>query len=129
MFSCDRLTFLVLNIRRQTLCDSDTLLRDSEPCLALISEARSQQDQHSGLLTDARPSTTQSYIYIHKTEENGEIHHTFCYCVEADRWKELGAGNLEETAPIPDPPGSYLTSFAEKVLKRNCVLKLSNINL
>uniref|UniRef100_A0A3Q3WJ90 BTB domain-containing protein n=1 Tax=Mola mola TaxID=94237 RepID=A0A3Q3WJ90_MOLML len=99
----------------QTLCDSDTLLRDSEPCLALISEALSRQDQHSGLLTDARPSTTQSYIYIHKTEENGEIHHTFCYCLEADRWKELGTGNLEATASIPDPPGSYLTSFAEKM--------------
>uniref|UniRef100_A0A3P8TGH1 Kelch repeat and BTB domain containing 3 n=1 Tax=Amphiprion percula TaxID=161767 RepID=A0A3P8TGH1_AMPPE len=98
-----------------TLRDSDSLLRDDESCLALLSEAQSRQTQYDGLLTDARPATTQSYIYIHKTEENGEIRHTFCYCLETDQWKELGPGHGEETTTMPDPPGSYLTSYAEKM--------------
>lgn len=115
LMSCDCLTRSVLPPLSQTLRDSDPLLCDSESCLALISEAQSRQDQHSGMLTDARPATTQSYIYIHKTEENGEIRHTFCYCLETDRWKELGTGHGEGAATIPDPPGSYLTSYAEKV--------------
>lgn len=93
----------------QTLRDSDALLRDAKSCLALLSEAQSRQDQYGGLLSDARPTTTQSYIYVHKTEENGEIRHTFCYCLETDKWRELG------TATMPDPPGSCLTSFAQKV--------------
>ncbi|KAF7662156.1 hypothetical protein LDENG_00243870 [Lucifuga dentata] len=99
----------------QTLCDSDPLLCGDESCVALLSESLSRQSQHSGLLADARPSTTQSYIYIHKTEENGEIRHTFCYCLETDQWKELGLGHGEGTAMMPDPPGSYLTSYAEKM--------------
>ncbi|XP_030263292.1 kelch repeat and BTB domain-containing protein 3 [Sparus aurata] len=99
----------------KTLRDSDTLLSDSESCLALFSEAQSRQEQYSGLLTDARSATTQSYIYIQKTEENGEIRHTFCYCLETDQWKELGAGHGEGTTMLPDPPGSYLTSYAEKM--------------
>lgn len=117
---CDVLPCLVIcrvtpRLLSQTLPDSDTLLSDGESCLSLVSEAQSRQDQYSGLLTDARPATTQSYIYIHKTEENGEIRHTFCYCLETDQWKELGAGHGDGTATIPDPPGSYLTSYAEKV--------------
>ncbi|KAL3992030.1 nucleoredoxin [Sarotherodon galilaeus] len=99
----------------KSLCDSDPLLCNDESCLALASEAQSRQTKHNGLLTDARPATTQSYIYIHKTEENGEIRHTFCYCLETDQWKELGAGQEEGTATMPDPPGSYLTSYAEKM--------------
>ncbi|XP_054459614.1 kelch repeat and BTB domain-containing protein 3 [Anoplopoma fimbria] len=98
-----------------TLRDSDALLCDGKSCLPLLSEALSRQDQYSGLLSDARPATTQSYIYIHKTEENGEIRHTFCYCLETDQWKELGAGHGEGDAAMPDPPGSCLTSFAEKM--------------
>lgn len=106
---------IIPNLLSQTLCDSDSLLCDDESCLALLSEAQSRQSQYSGLLTDARPATTQSYIYIHKTEENGEIRHTFCYCLETDQWKELGMGHGEETVTMPDPPGSYLTGYAEKV--------------
>nr|XP_019943722.1 PREDICTED: kelch repeat and BTB domain-containing protein 3 isoform X2 [Paralichthys olivaceus] len=94
----------------KTLRNSDTLLCDDESCLALLSGAQSRQTQYDGLLADARPATTQSYIYIHKTEENGEIRHTFCYCLETDQWKEL-----EGTTIFPDPPGSYLTSYAEKM--------------
>lgn len=96
----------------QNLRDSDSLLYNNEACLALLSEAQSRETQHSGLLTDARPATTQSYIYIHKTEENAAICHTFCYCLETDQWKEL---EPEGTASMPDPPGSYIASYAEKV--------------
>uniref|UniRef100_A0A3Q3LBB8 Kelch repeat and BTB (POZ) domain containing 3 n=1 Tax=Mastacembelus armatus TaxID=205130 RepID=A0A3Q3LBB8_9TELE len=92
---------------------SETLLSNDESCLALLSEAQSRQSQYSGLLNDARPATVQSYIYIHKTEENGEVRHTFCYCLETDQWKELGTGHGE--AIIPDPPGSCLSSYAEKM--------------
>ncbi|XP_067362611.1 kelch repeat and BTB domain-containing protein 3 isoform X2 [Channa argus] len=98
----------------KSLCDSDTVCCD-ESCLALLSEAQLKQGQYNGLLTDARPTTTQSYIYIHKTEENGEICHTFCYCLETDQWKELAAGQGEGACTIPDPPGSCLTSYAEKM--------------
>lgn len=112
-----QLHFLPLYV--QSLSDSYALILDSESCLALISEARSLQVQHSGLLTDARPATTQSYIYIHKTEENGEIRHTFCYCLETDRWKELATAGREGAAAMPDPPGSCLTSYAEKVQTEN----------
>ncbi|XP_072248678.1 kelch repeat and BTB domain-containing protein 3 [Leuresthes tenuis] len=99
----------------KTLHDSDSLLRNDESCLALLSDAQSRHTQYSGLLTDARPATTQSYIYIHKTEENGEKRHTFCYCLEKDQWKELEIECGEETASMPDLPGSYLTSYAEKM--------------
>lgn len=107
---------LPLRLLSQMLHESDTLLCDDETCLALLSEAHSRQSQFSGLLTDARPATTQSYIYIHKTEENGAIRHTFCYCLETDQWKELATGHGEGTT-MPDPPGSCLTSYAEKVPK------------
>ncbi|XP_013869504.1 kelch repeat and BTB domain-containing protein 3 [Austrofundulus limnaeus] len=99
----------------KTLQDPDSSLGRDGSCLALLSEARSRQAQYDGLLIDARPATTQSYIYIHKTEENGEIRHTFCYCVETDRWKELRTQRGEGAAPMPDPPGTYLTSYAEKM--------------
>ncbi|KAM4628178.1 kelch repeat and BTB domain-containing protein 3 [Polymixia lowei] len=99
----------------KALCETDILLRDDEACVSLLSQAQSRQSQYSGLLMDARPATTQSYIYIHKTEENGEIRHTFCYCVETDQWRELALGQEPGTATIPDPPGSHLTSYAEKM--------------
>ncbi|XP_037533948.1 kelch repeat and BTB domain-containing protein 3 isoform X2 [Nematolebias whitei] len=99
----------------KTLPDADSLLSSDESCLALLSEAQSRQTQFDGLLTNARPATTQSYIYIHKTEENGRIVHTFCYCLETDQWKELQTERGERTPPMPDPPGSYLTSYAEKM--------------
>ncbi|KAM9318660.1 kelch repeat and BTB domain-containing protein 3 [Pholidichthys leucotaenia] len=98
-----------------SLRDSDDFLCSDESCLALLSEALSRQTQYDGLLTDARPAATQSYIYIHKTEENGESRHTFCYCLETDQWKELGAEQRGDVAVMPDPPGSYLTSYAEKM--------------
>ncbi|XP_049582269.1 kelch repeat and BTB domain-containing protein 3 [Syngnathus scovelli] len=98
----------------QSLRDSD-LLSSNPSCMALISEARTRQSQHSGLFTDARPATTQSYIYIHKTEENGVVHHSFCYCLERDRWTKLGFNQEDGTSTVPDLPGSRLTSYAEKM--------------
>lgn len=95
--------------------ESDTLLCRDDSCVSLLSEAQSRQSQHGGLLADARPATTQSYIYVHKTEENGETRHTFCYCLETGQWKELDMGNGEEATVMPDLPGSHLTSYAEKV--------------
>lgn len=109
---CPNMCFPLTVSLSQTLRDSDALLCDGKSCLTLLSEALSKQVHYSGLLCDARPATTQTYIYIHKTEENGEIRHTFCYCLETDQWKELGT---EGGAAMPDPPGSCLTSFGEKV--------------
>ncbi|XP_068612789.1 kelch repeat and BTB domain-containing protein 3 [Brachionichthys hirsutus] len=109
----------------KTLRHSDTLLCGSESCLALLSEAQSRQDRCCGLLADARQATTQSYIYVLKTEERGEICHAFCYSLETDQWKDLGTHHAEGTATIPDPPGSCLTSYAEKMFvtggcQKNC---------
>ncbi|XP_061537820.1 kelch repeat and BTB domain-containing protein 3 isoform X2 [Phycodurus eques] len=98
----------------QTLHESD-LMSNNNSCMALISVAKSRQSQHSGLFTDARPATTQSYIYIHKTEENGVVHHSFCYCLETDQWKELEMGQGQGMSTVPDPPGSHLTGYAEKM--------------
>ncbi|CAL1570310.1 unnamed protein product [Knipowitschia caucasica] len=107
----------------KTLFDVDPLLSNDEQCLALQSEAQHVQSQYNGLMTDARPSTTQSYIYIHKTEERGDIHHAFCYCLDSDQWKVLGTE--EGTDTLPDPPGCHFISYAEKMFitggcGRNC---------
>ncbi|XP_072318005.1 kelch repeat and BTB domain-containing protein 3 [Eucyclogobius newberryi] len=97
----------------KTLWDLDPLLSNDERCLTLQSEAQHMQSQYNGLMTDARPSTTQSYVYIHKTEQNGDINHTFCYILDSDQWKELGTE--EEPVTMPDPPGCRFTSYAEKM--------------
>ncbi|XP_056138860.1 kelch repeat and BTB domain-containing protein 3 [Lampris incognitus] len=97
----------------QALSDTSTLLREDESCVSLLSEARSRQIKFCGLLSDARPATTHSYIYVHKTEENSEISHSFCYCLETDQWKELRQG--QGLSMMPDPPGSHLTSYTEKI--------------
>lgn len=94
---------------------SDVLLQESRDCRALISEARDRQDRHRGLHVDARPATMQTYIYIHKTEENGETRHTFCYCLGTNQWKDVGADLLGAAVVFPDPPGCCLTTYAEKV--------------
>lgn len=97
----------------QALCDTESLICVDESLTSLLSEAQRRQSQYSGLLADARPTTTQSYIYIHKTEENGEIRHSFSYSLGTDQWRELRYG--EGAHVMPDPPGSHLTSYAEKV--------------
>ncbi|XP_077578793.1 kelch repeat and BTB domain-containing protein 3 isoform X2 [Stigmatopora nigra] len=98
----------------KSLHDSD-LLSSDQSCIALIAEAQSKQSEHNGLFTDARPATMQSYIYIHKTEENGVIRHSFCYCLETDQWKELEMDQGDGMSTVRDLPGSYLTSYAEKM--------------
>ncbi|XP_016062923.1 PREDICTED: kelch repeat and BTB domain-containing protein 3 [Miniopterus natalensis] len=62
-----------------------------------------------GLFPDARPATTEKYIFVHKTEENGDHQHTFCYNIKADSWKVLPQSRLR------DLPGSSLVSYGEKL--------------
>ncbi|XP_070983182.1 kelch repeat and BTB domain-containing protein 3 [Oncorhynchus clarkii lewisi] len=99
----------------QALARTENLLSGDQLCVSLVSDAVSRQTQLSGLLPDARPATTQSYIYIHKTEENGDIHHSFCYCLDTDQWRELPQGQGVGFSMTPDPSGSSLTSYAEKL--------------
>lgn len=101
----------------QALRDTESLLRGDEACVALLSEAGRKQTQHGGLLSDARPATTRTYIYTQKTEDDGQTRHTFCYSLESGRWREVSLGpDPQEGRPlVPDPPGSHLIGFAEKV--------------
>ncbi|XP_063060498.1 kelch repeat and BTB domain-containing protein 3 [Engraulis encrasicolus] len=86
------------------------LLGDGE-CARLVGEAQAKLREFTGFFPDARPSTTESYIYVHKTEENGEIRHAFCYNMSADQWRELP----QQAARLYDIPGSSLVSFGEKL--------------
>jgi len=101
----------------QALRDTESLLRGDEACVALLSEARRKQSQHGGLLRDARPATARTYIYTQKTEEDGLTRHTFCYSLESGRWREASLGpDPQGGRPlVPDPPGSHLIGYAEKV--------------
>lgn len=90
---------------------SEPLLSEDERCGCAVRDAVVHVQEFTGLFPDARPSTTSSYIYVHKTEENGETRHAFCYDISADRWTELP----QNAACLSDLPGSALTSFAEKL--------------
>uniref|UniRef100_A0A3B1JPF5 Kelch repeat and BTB domain containing 3 n=1 Tax=Astyanax mexicanus TaxID=7994 RepID=A0A3B1JPF5_ASTMX len=90
---------------------SEHLLLNDQQCSQKIKEAFEQAKKFSGLFPDARPSTTSSYIFVHKTEEDGLTRHAFCYDVEADRWRELP----QDAARLADLPGSSLAGFAEKL--------------
>ncbi|XP_073719271.1 kelch repeat and BTB domain-containing protein 3-like isoform X1 [Misgurnus anguillicaudatus] len=90
---------------------SELLLSADEHCCRAVREALVQVQDFSGLFPNARPSTTSSYIYVHKTEESGEMRHAFCYDIGADRWTELP----RHAVRLSDLPGSALTSFAEKL--------------
>ncbi|XP_051535475.1 kelch repeat and BTB domain-containing protein 3 [Myxocyprinus asiaticus] len=92
-------------------CRSEALLSSDSKCSRTVQEALTSVREFSGFFPDARPSTTCSYIYVHKTEENGEIRHAFCYDITADRWTELP----QNAARLSDLPGSALTSFGEKL--------------
>ncbi|XP_028656226.1 kelch repeat and BTB domain-containing protein 3 [Erpetoichthys calabaricus] len=103
----------------ETFSQSESLLNSNVDCLKTIKEVTRSLHELSGLFPDARPSTTEKYIFVHKTEENSEIRHTFCYNIETDRWQEL-----PETH-ISDLSGSSLVSFGEKLFvtggcKGNC---------
>lgn len=88
---------------------SETLILDSAEGSRLVMKALEDVTELGGLFPDARPSTTSSYIYVHKTEESGEPRHTFCYDVAANRWHQLPSSELA------DLPGSSVTSFGEKL--------------
>lgn len=88
---------------------SELLLLDNANCTKIIKNALVQAKKFSGLFSDARPATTSSYIFVHKTEGHGEVRHTFCYDVEANYWRWL------PEADLIDLPGSSITSFGEKI--------------
>lgn len=88
---------------------SEEQLLENTSCIAVVKEAIKCVQTFSGLFPDARPSTTEKYILVHKTEENGLFRHTFCYNIQTDKWKEL------MHAHIIDLPGSSLSSYGEKM--------------
>ncbi|XP_060744319.1 kelch repeat and BTB domain-containing protein 3 isoform X1 [Tachysurus vachellii] len=88
---------------------SEALILDNDDCSRAVMKALAEVTDFSGLFTDARPSTISSYIYVHKTEENGEKRHTFCYNVSARQWHQLPNSGLA------DLPGSSITSIGEKL--------------
>ncbi|XP_043547772.1 kelch repeat and BTB domain-containing protein 3 [Chiloscyllium plagiosum] len=93
----------------ENLMRSEGLLANNPECMESICNVFDKFEEHNGLLTDARPSTIESYIFVHKTEENSTIKHTFCYNIKTDTWKELPAAN------IIDFPGSSLVVYGEKI--------------
>ncbi|XP_036602768.1 kelch repeat and BTB domain-containing protein 3 [Trichosurus vulpecula] len=90
------------------LLSEDHLLKSTK-CFDTIRDAIKSVQRSSGLFPDARPSTTEKYIFVHKTEEAGENQHTFCYNIKTDKWKVL-----PQTHMI-DLPGSSLSSYGEKI--------------
>uniref|UniRef100_A0A2D4H7M9 BTB domain-containing protein n=1 Tax=Micrurus lemniscatus lemniscatus TaxID=129467 RepID=A0A2D4H7M9_MICLE len=103
----------------QDILHSEEQLLKTTNCLAVIKEAIQNVQCFSGLFPDPRPSTTEKYILVHKTEENKVNQHTFCYNIKTDQWKELIQIN------IFDLPGSSLCSYGEKIFitggcKGNC---------
>ncbi|XP_044522220.1 kelch repeat and BTB domain-containing protein 3 [Gracilinanus agilis] len=90
------------------LLSEDHLLKSTK-CFDIIRDAVKCVQRSSGLFPDARPSTTEKYIFVHKTEEAGENQHTFCYNIKTDKWKVL-----PQTHMI-DLPGSSLSSYGEKI--------------
>ncbi|KAF7481772.1 kelch repeat and BTB domain-containing protein 3 [Marmota monax] len=90
------------------LLNEECLLKSTN-CFDIIVDAIKCVQGSSGLFPDARPSTTEKYIFIHKTEENGENQYTFCYNIKTDSWKILPQSHLI------DLPGSSLSSYGEKI--------------
>ncbi|KAJ7320138.1 hypothetical protein JRQ81_019649 [Phrynocephalus forsythii] len=93
----------------QDILHFEEQLLENTGCLGVIKEAIKNVQTFSGLFPDARPSTTEKYILVHKTEENGVLQHTFCYNIKTDKWKALEHTNLI------DLPGSSLSSYGEKI--------------
>ncbi|KAK1786158.1 hypothetical protein P4O66_017872 [Electrophorus voltai] len=101
----------LLPVRLEEMRRSESLLLSDSKCTGLMADALVHATEFPGTFTDARPSTTASYIYVHKTEENGTARHAFCYDVAADRWRELP----REASQLDDLPGSSLAAFGEKL--------------
>ncbi|XP_065534740.1 kelch repeat and BTB domain-containing protein 3 isoform X2 [Lathamus discolor] len=103
----------------QDFLHSEEHLLKSANCSVIINDAVKSVQNFSGLFPDARPSTTEKYIFVHKTDEDGENRHTFCYNIKTDKWKELPHTHMI------DLPGSSLSSYGEKIFitggcKGNC---------
>ncbi|XP_064297340.1 kelch repeat and BTB domain-containing protein 3 isoform X1 [Phalacrocorax carbo] len=103
----------------QDFLHSEEHLLKSANCSVIIDDAVKSVQNFSGLFPDARPSTTEKYIFVHKTDEDGENRHTFCYNIKTDKWKELPHTHMV------DLPGSSLSSYGEKIFitggcKGNC---------
>ncbi|XP_075402653.1 kelch repeat and BTB domain-containing protein 3 [Tenrec ecaudatus] len=90
------------------LLREEPLLRSTN-CFDVVTDAVKCVQDSGGLFPDARPSTTEKYIFVHKTEENGENQYTFCYNIKSDSWKILPQSHLI------DLPGSSLSSYGEKI--------------
>lgn len=90
------------------LLSEECLLKNAN-CFDTVMDAVRCVQGSGGLFPDARPSTTEKYIFVHKTEENGENQHTFCYNIKSDSWKILPQSHLI------DLPGSSLASYGEKI--------------
>ncbi|XP_069496819.1 kelch repeat and BTB domain-containing protein 3 isoform X2 [Ambystoma mexicanum] len=88
---------------------SEDLLLKSTNCCGLIEDAIKNVQDFGGLFPDARLSTTEKYIFVHKTEQNGQRQHTFCYNINTDKWMEL------PQIHIGDLPGSSVSCYAEKI--------------
>ncbi|XP_059563932.1 kelch repeat and BTB domain-containing protein 3 isoform X1 [Myotis daubentonii] len=111
------LPYLIKKVRlhqlpEETLQDcllSEECLLKNTNCFDIVMDAIKCVQGSGGLFPDARPSTTEKYIFVHKTEENGENQHTFCYNIKTDSWKILPQSHLI------DLPGSSLASYGEKI--------------
>nr|XP_033804769.1 kelch repeat and BTB domain-containing protein 3 isoform X2 [Geotrypetes seraphini] len=102
----------------QDFLQTENQLLKNTNCSMLISDAIKNIENFCGLFPDARLSTTEKYIFAHKTEDGG-TQHTFCYNMKTDKWVELPEIN------IMDLPGSSLSSYGEKLFitggcKGNC---------
>ncbi|XP_066442392.1 kelch repeat and BTB domain-containing protein 3 [Eleutherodactylus coqui] len=93
----------------QNVLESEEQLLTITGCLSNVRDAIQCVEHSGGLFTDARVSTTEKYIFVHKTADDGETHCSFCYNVTTDNWLEL------PPTYIPDLPGSSLSSFGEKL--------------
>ncbi|OCT57579.1 hypothetical protein XELAEV_180032915mg, partial [Xenopus laevis] len=103
-----RLHQLSLSTLRNILISEDQLLKSTD-CFSNINSAIKRVEDACGLFPDARLSTTEKYIFVHKTAEDKEKQYTFCYNLKMDKWLELPHIHL------PDLPGSSLSSYGEKI--------------
>ncbi|XP_072259246.1 kelch repeat and BTB domain-containing protein 3 [Pyxicephalus adspersus] len=93
----------------QRILVSEEQLLKSTNCLSTIHSAIKCIEHSGGLYPDARISTTEKYIFVHKTVEDGNTQYTFCYNIKTDKWMEL------PQVHIIDLPGSSLSSYGEKI--------------
>ncbi|XP_078512101.1 kelch repeat and BTB domain-containing protein 3 [Lissotriton helveticus] len=90
------------------LTSEDQLLKSTN-CSVLIKDAIQNVQDFGGLFPDTRISTTEKYIFVHKTEQSNGRRHTFCYNINTGKWVEL------PQIRILDLPGSSLSCYAEKI--------------